>query len=172
MDDAHDVNEARPVTYRARLRFRVQKKLNISAASHTLTVADQEVVLAAEMPDTPIQASGWLVMNARGFASEADAREFGHKLRSAVEVSSVATRLGVDAGRDLATSGIGKSVRESIAHDTGVLVRNDVHGLDVFVDDPNVRFFKLTATGSVSAAPDAFLDGLNELHDVAAKASP
>ena len=96
-------------TYRARLRFRVQKKLDIDSTEHRFDIAGRNVVLSSALPDTPIRDSEWLIMNARGFASEDDARQFGHRLRSAVQLSSVATRLGVDAGRDLATSGLGNA---------------------------------------------------------------
>jgi hypothetical protein len=45
-------------------------------------------------------------MNARGFTSEQEARQFGRKLRTALETSAVAERVGVDPGQDLATSGL------------------------------------------------------------------
>jgi hypothetical protein len=158
-------------TYRARLRFRLQKKLNVDAAERRLEVAGRELVLSSPKPDTPIRDSEWLGMNARGFPSEEDARQFGHRLRAAVEVSSVATRLGVDAGRDLPTSALGGGVRESIARETGIQVRNNIHGLDVFADDPNTRIIDFQATGSVLAGADEFLNGLSELYEVAASTS-
>jgi len=157
--------------WRTRLRFRLQKKLNIDAGEHRLQIAGREVVLTPQMPDQTIRENEWLVMNAPGFASENEAREFGRKLRSALEVSSVAARVGVDAGRDLATAGLGRAVREQIARDTGALVRDNIHGLDVFADGPNMRIFHLTATGSVRVSPEPFLSDLNELHDGAATPS-
>ena len=116
------------------------------------------------MPDQTISDNQWLVMNARGFASGDEARQFGTKLRSALEVSAVAARVGVDVGRDLATSGLGQEVREQIARSTGALVRDNVHGLDVFVDDANTRIVRINATGTVLASPEPFLSDLDELH--------
>ena len=158
-------------TYRARLRFRVLKKLSIDAPDYRLTVTGREVVLAAPMPDTLIRDTEWLVMNARGFASENEARDFGHRLRSAIELASVSTRLGIDAGRDLPTAGLGRAVKEQLAKETGTLARDNVHGLDVFEDNPNVRIFNLSATGTVHASPDPFLPMVAELHGVAASIS-
>ena len=152
-------------TFRTRLRFRVQKKLNIEANEHRLVVAGREVVLAAPTPETFICDSEWLVMNARGFLSDADARNFGHNLRSAIELSSVSTRLGVDAGRDVATSGLGPAVRDRIAATSGELVRDNIHGVDVFADDPRVRFISFNVSGTVRASPDAFLALAVELHE-------
>lgn len=150
-------------TYRARLRFRVHKKLNLPGVEHQFPVAGREVVMKPLNGPT-IKESDWLVMNASGFLDETEARDFGHELRAALELSSVATRLGIDTGRDIATSGLGRSVKEQIAKDSGALVRDNVHGLDVFEDDPNVRFFQINATGSVLANPDPFLAFLAEVY--------
>jgi hypothetical protein len=158
-------------SFRARLRFRLLKKLSINEPERWLTVAGREVALSSPIPDTPIRDSEWLVMNARDFSTEEEAREFGHKLRSAIELASVSTRLGIDAGRDLATSGLARAVKDQIAKETGTLTRDNVHGLDVFEDDPNVRIFSINATGTVRAMPDPFLPLVAEVHGVAASAS-
>lgn len=158
-------------SYRARLRFRLQKKLNIDTNEHRLTVAGREVVLAAPTPDCHICDSEWLIMNTRGFASEEEARQFGHNLRSAVELSSVSIRLGVDAGRDLATSGVAQHIKDHIRKETGGIVRNNVHGLDVFEDDPRVTIFSISGTGTVRANSEPFLSFAAELHANAASIS-
>ena len=154
-------------TYRARLRFRLQKKLKIDANEHRLQVAGRDVVLSPPTPDQKISDSEWLIMNARGFASEEEARQFGRKLRTALEVSAIAARVGVDAGRDLATSGLGRTVKEAMAK-AGAHVRDNIHGLDVFPDEPNTRIFAVSATGTVRAGPDPFLNDLDELVQAAA----
>jgi hypothetical protein len=158
-------------TYRARLRFKLQKTLDIEAFEYRLTVSGREVVLTASMPDTAIRDSEWLVMNARGFPTEDEARKFGHRLRSAIELASVSTRLGVDVGRDLATSSLSRDLTEQIARDAGTIMRGNVHGLDVFEDNPNVRIFSFSGTGSVYANSDPFLPMVAELHELAASAS-
>jgi hypothetical protein len=150
------------LTWRARLRFRVQKKIRIDGNEHRLQISGREVVLTAPTPDLKIMDSEWLIINARGFASEDEARQFGHRLKTAVEVSAVAARVGADAGRDLATSGLGKIVKDSLAQQ-GAHVRDNIHGLDVFPDHPNTRIFTMNATGIVHAAPDPFLSDLDEI---------
>jgi hypothetical protein len=163
---------AESVTYRARLRFRVQKKLDIKAHEHKFMVHDREVVLAPALPDVDICDSEWLVLNTRGFAAEEQARDFGHKLRAALEVSSVSTRVGVDAGRDIATSRLGHEYRKKIEQDTGLYVRDNVHGVDVFIDNPNVRIANFSATGIVRTNADPFLVDLDGLLEIALTTSP
>jgi hypothetical protein len=150
------------VPWRARLRFRLQKKIRIDTNEYRLQIAGREVVLTPPTPDMKIMDSAWLIMNARGFASEDEARQFGQKLKTALEVSSVAARLGVDTGRNLATSGLGKTVKDALAQQ-GARVRDNIHGLDVFQDHPNTGIFNMNATGIVHAAPDPFLSDLDEI---------
>ena len=86
--------------YRARFRFRVSKSLNIGESQLIFHIGTQEVKLSPAMPNVPIKDSKWLIANARGFNSEEHVRRFGHDLRAACAVSSVANRLGVDGGVD------------------------------------------------------------------------
>ena len=51
--------------------------------------------------------------------------------------------VGVDAGRDLATSGLGRSVKEEIFKKTEADVRSNVHGLDVFARTTRTRAFSV-----------------------------
>lgn len=141
----------------------MQKRLNIDALAHDMKIAGRDVRLSVPT-EQKICDSDWLVMNARGFASEEEARTFGAKLKAALDVSSVASRVGVDTGRDLATASLGSMVRETIQRDTGADVRPNIHGLDVFIDDPKTRILSINGTGTVRVSPDPLLGDLDELH--------
>jgi hypothetical protein len=123
------------VPWRVRLRFRLQKKIRIDANEHRLQIAGREVVLTPPTPDLKIMDSAWLIMNARGFAGEDEALDYGRRLKTALEVSSVTARLGVDTGRHLPTSALGKIVKDALA-EQGARVRDNIHGLDVFPVHP------------------------------------
>lgn len=150
-------------TYRCRFRFFLLKKLNINESEYRFKVGGREIILNAPVPDMPIRDSEWLVMNARDFATEEEARVFGNNLKAAVELSSVLTRLGVNAGIDKSTSALYEGFRKEIEEETGVKIRNNTHGIDVFLDEPNVKIFSFNATGTVYASPTPFLTCLNEL---------
>jgi hypothetical protein len=147
-------------TFRVRFRFRVQKKLNINEQEYRLSVGGHEAVMSSPLPETPIKESEWLVMNVRGFNSEGDARNYANKIKSATEISSIATRLGVDTGIDLPTSGLFQALKDHAREQEGLLIRDNVHGIDVFLDDPNVRIFQFSATGTVLAQADPFVSDL------------
>lgn len=157
--------------FRIRFRFWTLTPLAINEPEHRFMVGDREVVLSGSNPDVSIRQSQWHVMNARGFDSETEAREFGVKLRAAAEISAVATRMGIDTGRDLATTSLSNEIREKILNETGDLIRDNVHGIDVFSDMPNVRIITVAGTGTVSQGPEPFLGDLTSLLNSASQAS-
>jgi hypothetical protein len=158
--------------YRVRFRFRLLKKLNIDNGERRLVIGGCEVVLASQFPDTNIADDDWLVMNALGFDTEAEATAFAQKLKAASELSSVIARVGIDAGVERATSGFGSTVKDQALASDGIVLRDNIHGLDVFVDDSNIRIGHFTATGTIRSNPDPFLCDLPELYDAVSNASP
>ena len=157
--------------YRARFRFHLLKPLNIREEKHRFSVAGRDVDLTPRTPGELICESQRLVANCRGFTSEAEARSFATRLKAAVAISSVATRLGVDAGVDQATSQFSQSIVTRARDELGLVFRPDIHGIDAFLDGPNLRFPFISATGTVSVAPDPFLSDLDGLLETADKAS-
>ena len=157
-------------TYRVRFRFRLQRFLNIPSAKYSLEVAGREAVLSS-MTDSNISDSSWLVMNVRGFENNQEATAFAARLKAACEFSSVAARLGMDAGVDLPTSSFSSFVKESIRQESGISLRNNVHGIDVFVDGPNVRIGIIEASGRGLVAPDPFLADLTGFYEQVGGAS-
>lgn len=153
-------------TYRTRIRFRVAKKLNVADTKYPFKVSGREALLQAPTEEIAIQDSEWLLINTRGFADEAEARIFGRNLQMSLHLASAVTRLGLDPGQDLPTSSLAQHVKQHIAEKTGANVRDNVHGLDVFVDDPNVTIFSVHATAVVRAGLDPFLLHAAELHGV------
>jgi hypothetical protein len=158
-------------TFRARFRFRMQKPLNISAKRHEVKIGERDVVLSAALPDVDISESSWLVMNAGGFENEREATRFAARLKGACELSSAAARLGVDAGVDMPTSSFGALVVDHVREQSGILLRDNIHGIDVFPDDPNVCFGDCSGTGTVLAGPDPFLSDLDNFHEHVGSAS-
>lgn len=152
-------------TYRARFRLRVVKNLHIDGDSHELLVAGHPVVLSAHDKAKKIMDSDWLVMNARGFQSEHEARSFAARLKVAAEFASAAVRFGVDTGIDTPTSGFGRAVKELLLKEHDVIVRDNVHGIDVFEDDPRVRISSFAGNLTVRASPESFLTGLDQFFE-------
>jgi hypothetical protein len=138
--------------FRVRFRFWVQKKLDLKETECRLTVAGREILLSAQMPDVSIADSEWLVMNVRGIESETAASDFARRLKASSELSSAVARLGINSGVDMPTSGFGQIVRDDLKAKHGIVLRDNVHGIDVFADDPNIRIGQFSATGTVRSS--------------------
>jgi hypothetical protein len=61
------------------------------------------------------------------------------------------------------TSGLARHVREQVLSNEGMDVRDNVHGIDVFCDEPNVRFFDMRANLTALKSPDPFFANLDVL---------
>jgi hypothetical protein len=158
--------------FRVRFRFWVQKKLDLKEAERRLTVAGREILLSAQAPDVSIADSEWLVMNARGIESESEALEFARRLRATTEFSSAIARLGINSGVDKPTSGFGQIVRDKLKAEHGIELRDNVHGIDIFTDHPNIRIGHFSATGTIRSTADPFLADIDNLYKVIDHASP
>jgi hypothetical protein len=158
-------------SYRCRLRFRVLKKLGIQANEFRFRVAGYDVVLSAQTPDQLIAEADWLVMNTREFATESEARLFGHRLKLSLDLAAAHCRFGVDTGIDVPTSALFDAFRNTLREQTGALIRDNIHGIDVFADDSDVGFLNFSATATVSAPPEPLLSDVAALHSLVDSAS-
>jgi hypothetical protein len=91
------------------------------------------------------------VIKGTGFPTEEAARSCGERIKQALIVVGCDTKIGIDIGRDHCTSSISREA-QSIASQTGIQLRNPVHGLDVYPEDLPVKHFEISATGNVFAS--------------------
>jgi hypothetical protein len=101
-------------------------------------------------PDALPSDVGVVTIDGNGFASASEATQFGRSLKGALAVCSARHRFGFDLGQDIATSSLGKIVRDQIREKGGVDVRPTIHGLDVFETTTPIQRFEAHARGSVS----------------------
>lgn len=153
-----------PVGFRLRLRVRIGRPFTSREVSLSVKLAGREVIIKSQDPDQPLSEAQWIVMGARGFATELDARNFGEQLRSMVEVAALCSRLGTDVGQDKPTSW----VSEEFARSAGMVrsherIVQNIHGLSVLPDDDNSRIPLLNIQAKVTADPRQFLDSMTEL---------
>ena len=160
-----------PYMYRTRFRFRLEKMLDIVEKEKTIIVDGHEITISPQLPDVNISDSNWLVMNATGFSDKARAENFGEKLKLACETLSASMRLGLDSGKDLPTSGYGSLVKEKVKETSGIVLRDNVHGLDIFEDSPNIRIGHISGIGVVRSSGKAFVDEINNFYNEVESAS-
>jgi hypothetical protein len=85
------------------------------------------------------------------------------RLKTAAQISSVASRQGIDTGIDRSTSSFSQQIKDALFKEHGAVVKDNVHGVTVFPDDPRVTFMTFSGAGTVLRAPDPFLRDLGAL---------
>ena len=154
---------AEKTKYRLWLKFRIGKPLATEDNALTASIAGGTVTIESENRGEPLSKTSWLVMNCRGFETEAQAREFGEELRRATHLVGLCNRVGVDAGdpgEDLTMSWLNPEVFRSVNPDKRLAP--DVHGIVVLPDDGNTVFFRGRARAQVRANADHFVRSLEE----------
>ena len=138
--------------FRIRLRVRIAKGLTTEATSLSLTVSNSVVTIKSQNKDEPLSKARWIVLSARGLSTEEQARRFGIRSRSIVQLAALSARLGVDAGEDKSTSW----VSEDFARKIGLIeederIASNVHGLTILLDDDKTRFPVINVQATATA---------------------
>jgi hypothetical protein len=150
--------------HRVRLRVRLAKALDTSDVMLSQTVAGREVTIASQALNQPLSEALWIILSARGFLSEEEARSFGEQLCTITELAGLCSRLGIDLG-------VGKPtmwMSEDLARSVGLILPHqsllpNVHGLAIVPDDDSIRFPSVQVEAKVRALPDHFVGALVEL---------
>ncbi len=145
-------------TFGARLRFRTTKGLRTPTATITFQV-DGHAVTLASTDGKQLREGGWYSLTASGFKDWSEAKGFGDRLRTALQIASIRRMLGVDVGSGRATSSLGPAFYDHLA-EQGRFVRPNIHGLDVFEDRPGTTWHNGSLGGSVSTNAAGIVDDL------------
>lgn len=160
------------VDFRMRLRFRVSTSFFSQEFKEEVVINGRQVILKSAVAEQPLNQARWLIAGVNGFANENDAREYGVRLKRAIQFASVKNRIGVDCGKDIPTSRWGSEVKDSLLEQSGKNLRDDVHGIDVFKNDGNSFYMGITAHGQALAGVEPFLQNLIHFYPWMDKVSP
>ena len=148
-----------PGTFAFRVRFHLHAgdwiKLSDNRVSLPPCAGSTYTVMSA-VDGEKIESARVLTIRAGGFANEASAREAGERVVSAICLAGATVRAGIDVGRYRRQGGFTNAGIERFTP-TGMKGRTDVHGLDVFADEPNLRFLSFDADAAVGHHGPRFL---------------
>ena len=103
-----------------------------------LPLESKGIVFKLQPMPRPSEAESFAFFGS-GFTSEHDALEAGQKVKNALILCSTQLHIGINLGKDNATSGVGQFIIER-ERENGVNLINDVHGLVVYNSDLPVEF--------------------------------
>lgn len=121
--------------FRIHFRVRFGKTLSTQNTSLDTYFDGRAITIKSDNDNQPLSEAEWVVLSVRGFSTEAEAQEFGEKLRTAMEIAALSTRLGIDTGQDEKLSYFNPDVLRS----AGILGPDEspvphIHGLAVSPD--------------------------------------
>ena len=152
-------------SYLVRLKAVLGKPLTSDEKIIQLSLKGREVALKPDNPGKTLKESKWIIASVKGFASEAEATEYGERLRSSIELAALGARVGIDTGRDKPIS----TVNEDWARESGLLgeryvLRPDIHGLMIIPNDGRTKIpFVSGGEMKVTSDPDQFTMALSEV---------
>ena len=141
--------------FRLRLQAQIGRTLTTDQTVLTTSLAGKEVTIRSR-DGKPLSGTEWIVLEARGFPTEPEARVFGERLRANVQLAALCSHLGADTGLDnvLSQFYVDPPNRRSMP---------EVHGLSVFPDDDSLSFPTATAKATPILDPALFLGAMREL---------
>lgn len=101
-----------------------------------------------------------------GLDSQETASDIGMRVKHALLIAGAQLKMGVDVGKDRATSWVGKVLRDQ-AMEHGIRLLNDIHGLVVFPDDMPVNFARGSAKVTIGRPPEKFTEALIHGYELA-----
>ena len=129
----------------------------------------REIVLSSARDNESLGEAWWLVIGARGFATETEAREFGEELRCATQLAGLCTFVGVDGrscGDDRPQAGFSPEGEKWLRELRGLQPEHrllpDVHGLSIAPADQETQFMSMNATGELAHDPEEFIRSIEE----------
>ena len=98
------------------------------------------------------------------FSSQADSKDCATRLKNALLLFAAQGRIGLNAGKDPATTSASTEVRR-ICAEQGIQLRDNVLGVDVFAEEPRPMWVGVSATGTTSRVIDDYEPTLYGLYE-------
>jgi hypothetical protein len=134
--------------FRMRFEFRLSTPLNHADGEFSFLLGGRSAVLQT-IGGKPLSEDERLVLNVRGFGSEHEALDFGHRAQPASLLAAIEAGMGIDVGQNKPRLQSSEAIKEAIRAKGYGTLRDRIHGVDAFLDDEDVFFLSLDASGRV-----------------------
>ena len=139
-----------------RLQVKIGRDLLTKDRTVLTTSLDRRNVTIKSRDGGKLSETRWIVLEAHGFATKGEARIFGEKLRTNVQLAGLCSNLGTDTGQDTVLTEFAEK------HLAGWRWEPSVHGLSVIADDGKARFAYMEARATGILPPEHLLSAMEE----------
>jgi hypothetical protein len=137
------------IGHRIRLRFFQDRFVTSESPSIDVEVDGESVRIGGPDRNAALNTKE-LIGNVHGIGSADRAKRIADTLKTALSVRSAVRKTGIDLGDDVATGQFSNYVKEFIKERTGITIRDNIHGFDIFEDDGAVVHVNFNMNASVS----------------------
>jgi hypothetical protein len=159
--DTNPSDSPASVTWRVRYRFRLSTKMNADGEVLEFELDSRRVTLKARLGE-PLAEADQFILLAGGFASEADARAFGMRLKHALLAAAAVSGVGVDLGDDKPTSKMSDAYKKALSQQHNVAMYDDVHGVMTYPEHPEPCVLSVSGKGIARIPPEHFITPLTD----------
>ena len=155
------------ITFTFRLRFFTHAAgvIRYEGRTFDFTLPDGHLVTLSCLDCDSIGGGREFVVTGSGFETREAARGVGESVKSALLLVGPRFKIGIDAGNDRASSGLGPQVREDIRAKYGIAYIDNVHGLSIYSDEYPVKTFSGKGAGLTNPQPaDQFSAAVGDLY--------
>ncbi|MBJ6121638.1 hypothetical protein [Sphingomonas mollis] len=150
-------------SFKLRLRVRFGSKLNTDEKSLKLTFKGRRVWLHPRQREQSLGTDAWVVFSATRFPTLEAATQFGQELQRSLSIICALRGLPVDVGGDNRPTGqFCNEIKEAVLRDTGVWLRDDVHGLDVYPATVTSRIITVEGNLTIKFVIEPYIDAMNQ----------
>ena len=138
-------------TFRYRIKFFVHfpGKIRDEEKKITCQLSNNTTLSLNSYNGEKITESTTFVISCGGFSSEEEAFIQGSNVKKSLLISGPLLGIGIDAGKDLASSRMSTGMKNSMFEKTGVKIIEDVHGLSVYSEEHPTRVLSFSSSGIV-----------------------
>ncbi len=126
-----------------RFRFRFPRNRFFDSEEKSIDVpvlSGSHTYVVAAVSDEFLKDSQWVLIKdgGEGFATEEEAFKAGRHVKNAIMWWGTKERVGVDVGEDTTHAWVTQTLIDQVREEQGVRLINDLHGLQVYEEDPNL----------------------------------
>ncbi len=151
--------------FRMLLKVHIGRKLNTEQETLAVEFDSRQITIRPDKNNQALKETTWIVLDAHGFPTKKEAYDYGSRLRDAVYVAAICSRLGADPGLDENRS----SFNEEYPRSQGALsphsrLAPDRHRLVILPED-GINFFLQASVSQVThrVNPTQFMGALTDL---------
>lgn len=152
--------------YKFRFKFILSDSIyfNVNETSLCFNIASKEYILKSA-EEKNISNSSVLILSGTGFNTREEAQLCGSHLMNVFRMYSIRSKFGLNLGNNNINGGFTDYFRDLIYKETGQIILNEIDGLMVYEDKPNIKVASFSANAVLTKDIGPLIEEVEKFHD-------